>query len=387
MDAMRRPRILLLIPHLGGGGAERVTWLLARGLSPSKYEVHLGLVTQAGLVTAGDAGLEARGVRVHALGAQRVRGGAFRLLGLIRRVKPDVVLSGMAHLNFLVLLLRPFFRGSTRVLIRQNSTASAALAFGGLPFYTRALYRLLYGRADGVICQTDAMARDLSAEFGVLRERIAVLANPVDIEAIRAQANDAAAPVYWHESGSNGPHLVAVGRLSREKGFDWLLDALASVRKRFAHADLTIVGAGSEEGALKERCRALGIDEAVHFAGYVQDAATWFAGASAFVLSSRYEGLPNALLEAAAAGLPIVALPSSEGVAELLRGQPGVWLAEELSAGALTQALTDALGSLRPRERFAHEFVEQFALNRARAAYEYLIDSVLADGDLKEARG
>ncbi len=115
MAAAQRPRLLLLIPHLGGGGAERVTALLARGLSPAKYDVHLGLVTQSGMVTPvkliphenGD--IEACEVRVHALGARRVRGGAVRLLRLIRWLKPDVILSGMAHLNFLVLLLRPLF--------------------------------------------------------------------------------------------------------------------------------------------------------------------------------------------------------------------------------------------------------------------------------------
>ncbi|MGA3136300.1 MAG: glycosyltransferase, partial [Terracidiphilus sp.] len=91
-----------------------------------------------------------------------MRSGAFKLLQLIRRLKPDVILSGMFHLNFLVLLLRPLFPRGTRVLVRQNGTVSAALAFAGLPGYTRLLYRVLYRRADRVICQTRAMAKDLA---------------------------------------------------------------------------------------------------------------------------------------------------------------------------------------------------------------------------------
>src|SRR5208283_5540313 len=93
-------------------------------------------------------------VTVHALDAPRVRAGTFRLLRLVRQLKPDVILSGMAHLNFLVLLLRPFFPPGTRVLVRQNGTVSASLASGELPGTTRLLYRLLYRHADRVICQT-----------------------------------------------------------------------------------------------------------------------------------------------------------------------------------------------------------------------------------------
>ena len=102
-QSAKHVRILLLIPHLGGGGAEQVTALLARGLSREKYELHLGLITQS----CADAAAFPPWVTIHSLGATRVRGGAVRLVRLVRRLRPDVILSGMAHLNFLVLLLRP----------------------------------------------------------------------------------------------------------------------------------------------------------------------------------------------------------------------------------------------------------------------------------------
>jgi len=363
-----RPRVLLLIPHLGGGGAEQVTALLARGLSQEKYELHLGLVTQA------DAGPDylRHKLKLHALGAKRVRAGAFRLLRLVWRLKPDVILSGMAHLNFLVLMLRHFFPPGTRVLVRQNGTVSASLAFGDLPGYTRLFYRLLYRHADRVICQTPAMAKDLAGELGIPEARLTVLPNPVDVDEIRDAVGED--PGLWT---GPGPHLLAVGRLSREKGFDLLLQALATVRERFPCADLAIAGAGPEEAALKGQRRELGLDAAVHFAGYVDRPSAYFPGASAFVLSSRHEGLPNALLEAAAGGLPIVALPTSQGVVELLRGEPGTWLAEEISSAVLVACLLTALKVLRPGERFAHGFIEEFRIDRAIHAYEDLIDTTL----------
>jgi len=362
------PRVLLLIPHLGGGGAERVFELLARHLSKDKYELHLGLLTQTPEAVRDFP----PSVRVHGLDARRVRGGAVELLLLVRRLRPGVILSTMAHLNFLVLLLRPLFPRGTRVLIRQNGTVSAMLADLRSPALTRLLYRALYRRADRVLCQSRAMAEDLRLHTGTPLPRVAVLPNPIE----RAGS---AADFGWAWSGP-GPHLLAVGRLVPQKGMDLLLEAFAGVRRMFPTAELAIAGTGAGESALKARCPALSLNGAVRFAGHVSAPAACFAGATLFVLASRQEGMPNALLEAAAAGLPLVATPASGGLVELLRGQPGVWLADAVSAAALGRALAAALASLCPGERFSHPWIEPFGLERAIPAYEAVIDEALATG-------
>ena len=364
----QRPRVLLLIPHLGGGGAERVTALLTRGLSGMKYDLHLGLVTET--TTAGC--MVPPGVEVHALASSRVRSAALPLLRLIRRLEPDLILSGMAHLNFLVLLLRPLYPRKTRILVRQNSTASADLDSGHLPAYTRFLYRLLYPTADGVICQSQAMADDLEARLGVSREQTLVLPNPIDAHAIRARRQDSE-----NLSSGPGPYLLAIGRLSPEKGFDLLLKAFASLRIKFPDADLTVLGDGPQRTSLETLRRDLQLEASVSFAGYISHPEKYFPGTSLFVLPSRSEGLPNALLEAAAGGLPLVALPSSAGVVNLLRNRRGAWLAEEISAPALTQALLAALGTIRPGQRFAHSWIEGFQFDQAIRGYERLIDETL----------
>ncbi|MGA9071498.1 MAG: glycosyltransferase [Terracidiphilus sp.] len=409
-------KLLLVIPHLGGGGAERVMALLACGLSAQKYELHLALLTQA--EPPAEVALPPW-VHIHALGARRVRGAALRLLRLTRRIQPDLILSGIFHANFLVLALGPCLPTGTRVLVRQNGTVSSALEFGGLPWYTRSLYRLLYRRADRVICQTQAMAADLARELGVPMERIAVLPNPLDVESIRASIagnlpdqSTVCQPLVKVENSENlpsvakahplssascgttkvepfqnttftkgpcaAPQLLAVGRLSAEKGFDLLLGALALLRAEIPDARLVIAGSGPEEAALKAETHALGLDAAVDFAGHLADPWRHFPDATLFVLPSRQEGLPNALLEAAAAGLPIVATPASAGLVELLRGQAGVWLAPEISAEALAASMRAALRALPPGERFAHPFVEAFRLDRAIPAFERLIDQTIA---------
>lgn len=364
----------MLIPHLGGGGAEHVTALLAQRLSREKYELHLGLVTQQG----GGEDMP-QWVTVHTLGTRRVRNAAMQLVRLVRQTQPDVILSGMAHLNFLVLLLRPFFPCKTRVLVRQNGTVSSVLASGGVPRYTRLLYKALYPRADRIICQSQGMAEDLARVLRIDKAKIAVLPNPVDLNRIRIASDGAD---HWAKLGSSeGPRLLAVGRLAPEKGFDLLLQAFVLVREQFPHARLTIAGTGPEEAWLKAQCRSLRLDSAVHFLGYIKQPCTWHSRASLFVLSSRQEGMPNALLEALAGGLPVVATPASGGIVDLLSGQPGTWLIPEISAAALASTLIEALGSLHPSlransaTRFAHRFIDQFSIESALAAYETLIDT------------
>jgi glycosyltransferase involved in cell wall biosynthesis len=366
------PRLLLLIPHLGGGGAEQVMAQVAAGLSAEKYDLHLALLTQMEI----PAQIQLPpSVQVHALGARRVRGGAIPLLRLVHKIKPDLILSGIFHANFLVLLLAPFFPSETRILVRQNGTVSSALNFGGLPWYTRLLYRLLYRRAERVICQTPSMAEDLVRESRLAQDRITVLPNPVDVESIRnfITANPARQSAFGAP-----PQLLAIGRLSREKGFDLLLHALALLRSEIPLAQLVMAGSGPEEASLKAECRRLGLDSAVQFTGYLAEPWACFPQASLFVLSSRHEGLPNALLEAAAAGLPIVALPASMGLVDVLDGQSGVWLASEITAEALAASLLSALRALQPQERFAHAWVEAYRMQDAIQAYERLIAQTIA---------
>jgi glycosyltransferase involved in cell wall biosynthesis len=373
----QRPRVLLLIPHLGGGGAEMVIAQLATRLCGEKYEVHVGLVTGA----APHPGAFPRNVTVHPLGHSRVRYSPFGLLALVRRLRPRLILSGMYHLNFLVLLLRPLFPRPVRVLVRQNGSVSAVLASGELPAYTRLLFRFFYRHADRIICQSHSMADDLAHALGVSATRLIVLHNPVDVDAIRSSVDQTHAA--WP---GPGPNLLAVGRLSPEKGFDLLLEALSYVRKTIPNTYLVIAGSGQEEAALQAHCQRLGLESAVYFAGRVNQPSTYFAGATAFVLSSRHEGMPNAMLEAAAAGLPIVALPSVGGVPGLLRGQPGAWLASEISAAALAACLIEALRCLRHAERFTHAFIDPFKLEPAIHAYEALFDEALSDATIQDSR-
>jgi glycosyltransferase involved in cell wall biosynthesis len=370
MAARQRKKILLVIPHLGGGGAEQVVALLARNLSREKYEIHLCLVTQGDV---GEAPIPPW-VIVHAIGAPRVRNGFFALLRLVLRLKPAVVLSGMAHLNVLVLGIRRLFPRGTCVLVRQNSSISLEPIKGIMARFARMVFQMLYQHADSVVCQSCSMALAMREVIHVSPHRVAVLSNPVDLDGIRA--GTASAVRHW---AGPGPHLLAVGRLSDEKGFDLLLQAFAPLHLRFPTADLIIAGTGYRKAALMMQRDLLGLRNAVQFPGHVTHPADFFGGATLFVLSSRDDGMPNALLEAVAGGLPIVAMPASEGLVDLLRDKPGVWMAKGITTESLGDSLLEALLTLKPGQRFAHPWIDPFRLETSIAAYEDLIDRTMME--------
>jgi glycosyltransferase involved in cell wall biosynthesis len=355
----QRIKLLLTIPHLGGGGAERVIALLARHLDPERFEIHLALVT----ADAPGAEPPPAHVIVHRVNATRVRHAWLPLLRLVRAERPGVILSGMAHLSFLLLLLKPLLPRRTRILVRQNTTASAAAS----KWLTRLAYRWLYRSADSIICQSQAMADDLSISFGIPGGVLSVLANPIVQPAMQRPVLQAP------------PHLLYVGRLSHEKGADLLLHALAIARKTHPQIHLTILGTGLEETALHAMTTLLGLDNAVTFAGHT-DPTRYFAEATLFVLPSRYEGMPNALLEAAAAGLPVVATPCCDGVVDLLRDAPGCWLTAAITPQAIAETILTALNEFQTTGNpgFEHSFLAPFELIPAIAAYATLIDETMS---------
>jgi len=342
---------------------------LARSLPSDRFTIHLGLITR----TSRSRESFPSHLHLHRVNAGRVLFGAVGLVRLVRKTKPDLILSGMFHLNFLVLLLKPFFPRATRILVRQNGMLSAWPRHS--PRLGRLLYRLIYPYADGIVSQTHAMADELQDCLGSqsrTQSRIHVLPNPVDSDGIRQGCKPSPK---WTDPG---PHLLAIGRLSPEKGFDLLLEAFASIRIAYSSATLTVLGDGPERHALETRSATLGLGSSTKFEGHVSDPFSWFAGAALLVIPSRCEALPNVLLEGAAAGLPIVATPCSACVTQLLQNQPGTWLAQEVSSGALAHSLDAALTILGPGERFSHPWIAPFHLSEAVGAYENLILETLA---------
>jgi glycosyltransferase involved in cell wall biosynthesis len=232
------------------------------------------------------------------LNASRLRAGLPRLVSVLRRAKPDVVVCTLGYINLALLALRPLIGGNVRMVVREANVVSATLRAmpGFLP--SRRLYAWLYPRAAAIIAQTDEIAAEIAALAPDAKSRVEILPNPVDEVALRSRA---AVPV---RSPGDGLRLVAAGRLTHQKGFDRLV---ALMRDMAPSTELTIYGEGPDRASLEQQIARLGLGDRVSLPGFSSSLSAAIAGADLFVLPSRWEGVPNVVLEALALGTPVVA--------------------------------------------------------------------------------
>ena len=203
-------KILFLAPSLSGGGAQRVLSTLLRHLDRDRFVLHLGLLQRSGPYLE-DIPSD---VVIHDLKVSRVR---FALPGIVRlvwSVKPHAVLSTLSHLNAFLILFRFLLPRSTRLLVRETTTASVMFLQQNPhnPRIWHWLYRRFYKNADRIVCLSDAMVSDLVSHFAIPQEKLIRIYNPVDIERIHALAS-----VFDSPYRGAGPHLVAAGRLSEKR--------------------------------------------------------------------------------------------------------------------------------------------------------------------------
>ena len=348
MSAGARRKILFLIPSLKLGGAERVVVLLLQHLPRERFELHLGLVEKSGEFLRELP----PDVAVHDLGAGRVRHSLIPLARLTRRLRPDVIVPNLGYLNLFLLAVRPFLPRATRIVPIEHTTLSAEVAEQARPALWTAGYRAFYPRADRIVACSHAIADDLVSHFAVASGRIRMIRNPIDEAKIEAALARGASPL-----PGDGPHVVGVGRLVHVKGYDRLIEAFALLVGGGIPADLWLVGDGPDRAALEARAAELGVAERVHFAGFQPEPYAWMRFASVFAQSSRREGLPVAVLEAAACGARLVAFDCPGGTREIVSAIPGAQLVVDGDVRGFARALARALGpEPPPRARLPEEF-------------------------------
>ena len=327
-------RLALVQAGLGAGGAERVVSLIAADRCARGDEVHVLAFVASGEKSYFPLPPE---VVVHRLGdatGEHQRPGIWGSLGRVRKLRaelqtlqPDLVVSFLTKINTLSLLATTGLDVPTVISERNNPQVQQK------HILWRLVEPMVRGRATRLVLQTTAILQTIPQS---LRDRAEVICNPCDAGEQRAGPPPSA----------GARRIVAVGRLVEQKGFDMLVDAFAEAASAFPDWSLTIHGDGPERERLQERIDKREMQGAIHLAGVTRKPGEWIEGASVFVLSSRYEGFPNVLIEAMAARIPVIATRCDFGPDEIIEdGVSGLLVPvddPDALAAALRQMMADA---------------------------------------------
>lgn len=355
--------VLFLIPTLTGGGAERVVVNLMNHLDRTKFRLSLAVIDIRKAAFMNDLPDD---VEFIDLGCKRVLYALPKIITLIWKLRPDVVFSTLGHLNLALAMARSFLPNGVRYIVRETTLVSYGIQAYRYPEIWAALYRWFYSNHDLVVCQSRAMQSDLVDRFGLPEYKSVVINNPIDLVRIRMKAME---QVTYSSVGADSIKLVAAGRFSAEKGFDMLIEAVALLND--ACINLTLLGEGPLENGLKQLAKEKGVHGQIHFTGFQANPYAWFAKADVFILSSRYEGFPNVVLEALACGTSVIATPAPGGTREILDGIDGCVIAKALTAGALADAISKWIENRH--EHITPAALAPYALEKIISSYEQVL--------------
>lgn len=305
-------RIAFFVPDLRGGGVERVRVLLAREFLSRGHHVDLVLLRKVGVLLEQ---LPAQ-VRVFDLRASRVRNGFLPLVRYLKSEQPDALLASMWPLTMLSVVAARAALYTGKLVVSEHSALSCSPQNSGLSgIVLRASMRWVNARADSIIGVSAGVVKDLHG-LGLPTKSGLVIHNPVAI------SDEMTIPDSWESHpwmiAPKSQRLLAVGSIKPAKDYPTLLAGVKKVVDSGKDVSLLILGVGPLRQQLEAQCHEMGIADCVHFGGFVNAPGPFYRAASLFILSSAWEGFGNVIVEAMAAGTPVVSTDCRSGPAEIL---------------------------------------------------------------------
>ncbi len=355
-------RIAFLITELDVGGAERCLVNLATGMDRARFQPMVCSIaprprhTPDMLVRQ----LEEADVPVHFLNAHRATqffGASARLKRWLRDQRITLLQTFLFHANVL---------GPLAARAAGVSSVVSGIRVADPTRWRMWLERYASRHVDQVVCVSDSVATFARQQVGLPADKLQVIRNGIDLAPFSAIQAAETTAVGIPEGRRI---LLVVGRLHPQKGLDWLLRLAPAILRRLPQHDLIILGEGPERHALIRQADSFELGERVHFLGWRPDVAGWLRASDILLLPSRWEGLPNVVLEAMASSLPVVAT-AVEGVREAL----GPLADEQAVPGNDDQAFVDTVVRIADDRTLAARLGQA---NRQRVADHFSLASMI----------
>ncbi|SIQ71621.1 Glycosyltransferase involved in cell wall bisynthesis [Chryseobacterium sp. RU37D] len=300
---MKKISVIFILPDLETGGAERIVTTIANHLSRDRFEAKILLLRKQG----GYLNFVKKDVEIIDVNTERIRHSLKPILREIYRRKPDIVFSGFGEVNaYLSLFIKLFSK--TKFIARETNVVSEHVTRKEIKFFYN-----FYNNYDKIIAQSDDMMKDLMKNFRIKSSKIVKINNPVDFDFIDEKLAASSKPECFKY---NYKHVVAIGNLSARKGFDNLLKVFSRLKNE--NIMLHILGDGKDREMLHQMKDFLDLKNVI-FHGKQENPYQFLKYADLFILSSRYEGFPNVLLEAGACGTYALANNCPGGINEIIQ--------------------------------------------------------------------
>lgn len=357
----------IVLPNLGGGGAERVTLNLVETFMSMGYDVDLALLDASGELM-GDI---PAGATVTNLRVSRIRAAYGPLRRYCRHRRPTAVLAAMWPLTAVaVAAVRSLGAKRPRIVVAEHvdflgGGGADSAAKRTLRWFGNAVYR----RADSVVAVSDGARDALAALSRFPATAIRTIYNPCRAPEYVGDIVDRDLAEWW---SSGAVRLLNIGRLMKQKDQALLVDAMAIVRTRL-DARLLILGEGPERSAIERKIADYELEDVIALPGFRHDPHAYLRGADCFVLSSLWEGLPTVIIEALMQGTPIVSTDCPSGPRELLEGGRLGRLVQIGDARALADAIVETVRSPSDPE-VLRQSAARFEPEKAAHAYLELLD-------------
>lgn len=352
-------KICFILPTLGGGGAEKVALHILNNLNLKKFDIVLILIYK----DRGDYLKELRKeVKKIFLNKTHIKYSLYPLFKTIKNEKPDIIINFSFDLMILIgNFIIPFFKNIYFITRQAN-----ILSLENFSPFKKHLLKKAYQNFHKIITQSGDMTLDLLNNINIDRNKIIEINNPVDIKKINKLSNENI-NIEFNDEERN---LLCVGRLVKQKGFDLIIEVISNLNNK--NIKLYILGEGIEKEKLERLIKKKKLERQVFLLGRKENPYIYMKKADLFILSSRYEGFPNVLIEANACGLYAICNNCLGGINEIIKENINGNIIDFRDVSLTTDIILNKLASSKNKEEILQTVKNRYSLEIIISKYQFL---------------